>query len=614
MSGKTQIMPFYTVPNASIAGGNYQIQCTNMNVYNSCASDLGSVDLGGAGYYINYHINNMSSWTCVAKSSESMGPNGNIIPNGGSSIGTSQDSITITFSFYDPNSPNQSWLYQASLMYSVSAPPKATFFYGISNPFPVLGMKINSPVGQGNLTVGGPNTSWLGSRAMSNNNSIYVTFTDITPGPTNTQINYTFTNSTPYDISYTLPGPVVKTILTGAPAVTETIVMTYDSNLSTVIPFSLSWPGSNPTANILSGGNISFCSTADPAVSLLVGSETSLFNYNDITIVTSNGTYNTSATTVNPLISLKEMQNKFNNSISNYNISLNFTAPVQAPLVNNFVFTNSTAYPITIVPGDCTSTSSNPIGPGGSGTWTETIQPNDFLNSPPIPHVLAWNAGSTNSYNGNCTTTLNTSNSGQGIVCTLGGTSTGITTALSFNNVPITPDQYQSLTVPQSSIVSSPNTYAIVLSSGSVTDCVYNLVIINNTTVNSTTLLTGIACNGTPLPNGQTIIPITVSNGTTLTTNLTWTFQQISPWPYGGPTQIGVQCNADGTGTITGISLGTFSTSYYPTMVAVAGTNPSFTQSSSSPGGNYSFPNNLPASGGTITLTFSDPSSTTFFQ
>ena len=608
MSGKTQIMPFYTVPNASIAGGNYQIQCTTMNVYNSCASNLGSVDLGSPPYYINYHINNMSSWTCVATSSESMGPKGNIIPNGGSSIGTSQDSVNMTFSFYDPQSPNKSWLYQAALTYSAFAPPKATFLYGISNPFPVLGMNISCSVGQGNLTVGGPNTTWSGSGIMSNNKNITVTFTDIAP-PINPNFTYTFTNSTPYDLSYTLPGPIVKTILKGAPPVTELIVMTYDSNLLTVIPFNLCWPGTQTA--ILSGGNISFCSTSDPAISLLVGSETSLFNYNDISIVTFNGTFNTSATTVNPLVTLKHMQNMIINGSLQNSIDLTFTAPVQAPLVNNFVFTNSTAYPITIVPGDCTSNSPNPIGPGGSGTWTETIQPNDYILNPLIPHVLSWNAGSTNSYTGNCTTTLNTSNSGQGIVCTLGGTSTGITTALSFNNIPITPDQYQSLTVPQSSIVSSPNTYAIVLSSGSVTNCVYNLVVINNTTVNSTSLLTGIAYNGTQLPNGQTSIPITVANGTTLTTNLTWNFQQISPWPWGGPTSMIVKCNADGSGTITSLDRGSFDSVYQPTMVAAPGTNPVFTQSGGA-GGQSSFPINLPSSGGTITLTFNDP--TTFLH
>ena len=47
MSGGNQRLPFYMASNATINGGNYQVQCTTMNVYNATGNNVITTTGGG---------------------------------------------------------------------------------------------------------------------------------------------------------------------------------------------------------------------------------------------------------------------------------------------------------------------------------------------------------------------------------------------------------------------------------------------------------------------------------------------------------------------------------------------------------------------------------------
>ena len=194
--------------------------------------------------------------------------------------------------------------------------------------------------------------------------------------------------------------------------------------------------------------------------------------------------------------------------------------------------------------------------------------------------------------------------SGQGIVCTLNNVvGSGISTTLSFNGTTIIADIYGILAVPQASIplppqASTPNTYAITLTAGQLTDCVYSLIVTNNTSK-------GISYNGVAIVNGTPLnVLVTVTNGQTLASGLVWS--GLANW--GGPSAITVTCKSDGTGYVSSIDHGSFSTDYQPTMTATVSGNPNtFTQTGGQSGSAWNtFLNNLPATGGSINLTFTD--------
>ena len=571
---------------------------------------------------ITYVITNNTNWQCVVSWTGTGNIfNGIIPPNSGTTSGSTlyADSNTITMLFTDPNN-DKGWTYKGTFTYSNTGNPTVSFQAAVGGYVPItmqviIGNTINKLIRPG---AGGE--IQLSSTPMSDGTPWNITFRSVPIQPIN--VNFLVDNETPYlcNINGTTNAPDAP----GTIPFATLLNVQYDVNNAVAYPFSCTWEegsSTNPTL-ILSGGQLIFNAvpaSGTPALSIITGTESSLFNYQDISVtVTARDTNSTTiigtpltvlvgnSSTGTPLLQFSDIQNYINTYPGGtLQVLLKFNAQPQLPLINNFAFTNNTPYQIAITTSSDFSTASlTPItANGGTGTWTESIQPYD--NAVPTPHLITWTAtNNSNNYSGKCTTTLLTSNSGQGIVCTLNNVvGSGISTTLSFNGTTIIADIYGNLAVPQASIplppqASTPNTYAITLTAGQLTDCVYSLIVTNNTSK-------GISYNGGAIVNGTPLnVLVTVTNGQTLASGLVWS--GLANW--GGPSSITVTCKSDGTGYVSSIDHGSFSTDYQPTMTATVSGNPNtFTQTGGQSGSAWNtFLNNLPATGGSINLTFTD--------
>lgn len=610
--------------------GNSQITCDsvtvtggNNHIVSGTTAPITTPPLKEFDYPIYFSLNNNTPFGCNCVSSGdgfSQGnPGASIYLYANYSGVSTTDNNTVVFTFTD-----NGWKYTATFAYGSAPGGTVVASFNSDSGYNPISMivtaggnqvTLNSNNGTGNVTVCG---------TMNPGSSFNIKFNSIYISPINLQLN--ISNGTPYDLTFD-----EQVVPTGSKPLSLPVIkdIQYDVNAPITNNFSFNWPNTRSTPGpILTGGVFLFNASGDPSISIDMGKETSVLNYNDIKLIVKLVDANSSKTisTSNILIPGSGVNNIFaigamKNYINSYkgtpltlNANFEFTANRQQPLVNNFVFTNNTPYPVTITPGDSTSGATNPIPAGGIGSWTELIQPYDNYIVPAIVHEISWAAGPI--YTGNCVTTLNTSNSGTGIVCTLANVlNSGITTDLRCNGKPIVPDQDGYLAVSQESMNlprTTPNTYAVTLTAASVTDCVYNLVVNDNTSSSHPSIsgyYTG-ANSSTPtiipIPSNNTIT-VDVPNGTTLEVNLQWTgFSTEAPYPWGGPTVITVTCNPDGTGTINTLDRGKFSLDYQPSMSAIPGSNQPFIQSGdNSPP--TSFPNLLPATGGQIVLGFSDP-------
>lgn len=572
---------------------------------------------------IQYGIYNNSSWICNVRWNGTGNTfNGNINPNGGTAGGSSDygDSDTITMSFVDPN--NLAMIYTATFTYSNTGNPTASFHASTTAlGYAPLKMVIYIPslgVNQQIFPNSG-NSYQLASSPMSDGVQWNITFND--KPYQGLMYNLSMFNNTDLIIYYNDEGYLTQTPplqISGGSNIQYDISYPITSTfLGSWFYNSATFPRPAPaTSNMVLLLNA--CPVPGlPCLSIDTGTNISIFKATTFSMdVTVNGNVFSNilvGSGVQPLLAISDIKQLFNSSSPVLDVTIQFNDYNIYSLLNNYVFTNNTPYTISVTSTNISIPANTTIAEDASQTFNEIIAPyNNYL---PTPNSLSisWNALTT-SYTGTCVTSLNTSNSGTGSVFTFdGGTTTGINTTLTYNGAAITADQYGSIALAQSSMALpppaneyTPNVYTITLTAAEVTNCVYTLNITNNTiyvmTINYDTTSYTINNDGQTTP-----ITITVANLTTLSTSIQWGLPTDF---WGGPSIISIACNGDGTGSINDIDRGFFIPTYQPTMTATVSSNPTvqLVQTGNAGGSQWNtYPVPLPATGGYITLVFSDP-------
>ena len=569
---------------------------------------------------IQYGIYNNSSWICIVRWNGTGDIfNGNINPNGGSASGSSDygDSDTITMSFVDPN--NLAMTYTATFTYSNTGNPTASFqasttaqgYIPLKMVIYIPSLGVNQPIFPNS-----GNSYQLANYPMSDGDQWTITFND---NPYQAlEYNLSMINNTDLIVYYNGTGYLTT------PGIINRTTSLYDMSNPITSTFFGSWFYNSATFPVPAPAtsNMVLLFNACPApglpcLSIDTGTNISIFKATTFSMdVTVNGNVFSNilvGSGVQPLLAISDIQQLFNGSTI-LDVTIQFNDYNIYSLLNNYVFTNNTPYTISVTSTNISIPANTTIAADASQTFNEIIVPYNNYLSPPNPLSISWNALTT-SYTGTCVTSLNTSNSGTGSVFTFdGGNTTGITTTLTYNGAAITADQYGSIALAQSSMalpppanVYTPNVYAITLTAAAVTNCDYTLNITNSTsyvmTINYDTTSYTINNNGQTTP-----IEISVAHLTTLSTSIQWDLSHTSFW--GGPSIISIACNGDGTGSINDIDRGYFIAAYQPKMIATVSSNPTvdLEQTSNTGGSQWNtYPVPLPATGGSISLVFSDP-------